>query len=161
MNANAETMMLTHFVRGLRRAFEKEKVALQSIAHVVQKEHRDGRSYMAGVDMGAFAASGVAMLENQVQTSLLALEEILYPFISEEVLGACRKPLLRIGSEDHFIDVLVLDMKTLDKRVALLEEFEHDLLARDPEEISAALPEHVRKNIAETVERELEDLGRS
>ena len=161
MNANAETMMLLQFVRSLRRAFEKEEAALQSIVQAIRGERQKEYDYLEGVNMGAFAASGIAALEQQVMSSLLALEELLGSLLPEDTLRICRKPLIRIGPEDHFIDVLLGDMRTIQKRVAVIKELENNLLARDPEEISASLPEHVRENIAEIIETELQELGRS
>lgn len=159
MNSNAEALLIAQYIDGFCRAFKKEEEALRSIRTATRKQEISEANYQDGLDMGAFAASNVIRLEQDVQQSLQALQEILGSLLPTETLRVCQEKLFWMRPEDNFNQTLERDLQTLALRSYSFQKLRREMLAKDPEEISQDLPQHVRDNIANIVETEIQNLG--
>lgn len=155
--AAAESVMLVQIVASFRRIFEREEEALRSIRSAVHRQRKEGEGYEAGVDMGAFAVSGISMLEEQMRFSLSILEDLLGGWLPEKTLMLCSSPLLRINQEEGLLEVIERDLGLLSRKSKALGTLERELLSQDPQIISDSLPDHIKENIARLVEGELQN----
>ena len=155
---SAEQVAVAQLLQGLRISFEREVVALEHVLRAMDQEEAGGHDYRSGADFGAFAAVSIEILEQQVQLCLDEFEDVLEQLLTAEEMEDCRRPLVRVGADDSFQDVLRYDIATLEARGAALGRAEEELLEMSPEDVSGILPQSAIERLEEEIDRELRKL---
>jgi hypothetical protein len=153
-----EQITLAMLLGNMQEATNQEITAVSNMMLLIEREEKRGCKYRSGIDVGAFCAASLLLLEKDIQKILEDVTSLLGSLLEEGDLEHCLRDLPQITFQRPFSEVLAETEELLLLRREELRILKEKILMTSSEAIAESVPDFARKRMRDQLEKEIEAL---